>query len=520
MYYAHFGLTRPPFRITPDTTLFFSGADRGSVLEALTYVVMTGEGITKVIGEVGSGKTMLCRMLEEKLPDNVETLYIANPNVDADNILNVIAFEAGFKEKTANKLEIMQWLQSWLLERFANARRVVVLIEEAQGMPVETLEEIRLLSNLETGQDKLLQIVLFGQPELDVKLGRPEIRQLQDRIAHNFYLSPLTRDQIREYANFRMRQAGYHGPDMFDDKVCRTLASCSRGLIRRVNILADKTLLAAFSASTTKLSPQHARIAARDSHFTDTRQAIDPLWWFVAGGVAAGFILAILLAWAIWPHTNPSSALAAERTHNRSAGVSAVQPGMTANRQSEALPAPGGSEDAGDNPPDPDSKTETALESDYTTAPSLGVVEGRDAGKQQSANGEQISDEISRLEQDAVAVLAQSLLENRITITRKWLAEAAPNTYSIQLMMLKTDSAASLNHYLKGLPSTIDINDIFIYEAEISGDPMLGVLYQQFNSRDAALARMNDMPAAFRKIKPFLLRSVRGLRNEIAKSNG
>jgi type II secretory pathway predicted ATPase ExeA/septal ring-binding cell division protein DamX len=514
MYYAHFGLTRPPFRITPDTTLFFSGADRGSVLEALTYVVMTGEGITKVIGEVGSGKTMLCRMLEEKLPQDVETVYIANPNIDADNILNVIAFEAGLTGKPANKLELMQWLQKWLLECHARARRVVVLIEEAQGMPLETLEEIRLLSNLETGEDKLLQIVLFGQPELDEKLGRPEIRQLQDRIAHNFYLSPLTRGQVREYANFRMRQAGYHGPDIFDDKVCRVLVSVSKGLIRRINILADKTLLAAFSAGTTRLLPQHARIAARDSQFTDSRHGVDPLWWFVAGGVTAGFALALFLAWMIWPRATNPSVVAAEP--DRQAAVPATRPRLTASRDPAQTAMDGSADTAqtADSAP-----ANTGRLSAVRIAGAAGDAVERVAGPDSTAVA---AHPVYREDPqpDISAELAQSLLEKRITVTRQWLVEAEPDLYSIQLMMLKADSTHSLDKYLAGLPGNIDINDIFIYEAEIHGDAMLGVLYQQFDSRDAALARMHNMPAAFKKIKPFLLRSVRGLRSEIANRNG
>ena len=503
MYYAHFGLTRPPFRITPDTTLFFSGADRGSVLEALHYVVMTGEGITKVIGEVGSGKTMLCRMLEEKLPQDVETVYIGNPNIDAENILNVIAFEAGLTSKPANKLELMQWLQDWLLKCHVKGRRVVVLIEEAQGMPLETLEEIRLLSNLETGEDKLLQIVLFGQPELDEKLGKAEIRQLQDRIAHNFYLSPLTRQQIREYANFRMRQAGYHGPDLFDDKVCKVLAKHSKGLIRRVNILADKTLLAAFSASTTQLLPRHAETASRDSHFTDTRKSIDPLWLFVAGGIVGGFLLAVLLVWIIWPGTprpvadrvqhitKPEANPSVESSAGKPAALStpAIARQVRDPATSVSVPA--------DN-----AISETAQE---TPAENTDIVDSQDH---------------EQLEQDVAAILAQSLLENRIAATRKWLSGAESDLYTIQLMTLKADSAENLNKYLTRLPGSIDINDIFIYETEISGDPMFGVLYQQFDSREEAQARMNDMPAAFKRIKPYLLRSVRGVRNEIARGNG
>lgn len=267
MYEQHFGLHRQPFKITPDTSLFYSGAERGNILHALSYAVLRGEGIVKVIGEVGTGKTMLCRMLETTLPEHVNTIYIANPNISPENILNIVAFEAGLIQAPRDKLSVMQLLQRWLLEKHAQGQQVAVLIEEAQGMPIETLEEIRLLSNLETERNKLMQIILFGQPELDEKLSRPQIRQLTERIAHNFYLSPFKKTQIKDYLNFRVRSAGYHGPDLFNEKVSKVIARHSKGLIRRINILAEKTLLAAFAEGTTALMGRHAKRAANDSYF-------------------------------------------------------------------------------------------------------------------------------------------------------------------------------------------------------------------------------------------------------------
>ena len=342
MYYAHFGLTRAPFRNTPDPSLFFSGADRGSVLEALAYVVISGEGITKVIGEVGSGKTMLCRMLEEKLPEQVTTIYIGNPNIAPENILHTIAFEAGLSELPENNVELMHQFQEWLVQCHREGRRVVVLIEEAQGMPVETLEEIRLLSNLETSREKLMQIVLFGQPELDQTLARQDIRQLQDRIAYNFYLSPLNPDQIRDYLNFRVRQAGYHGPDLFGRRVSNTISRSSKGLIRRVNILADKTLLAAYSVGTTHLRLRHVKVAANDSEFGKEMVRQKSLWRPLLGGISAGILLASVLAWYFWPTRASDSALRASAAEMRATtipatAVSATSPPGSAQDEAEQL---------------------------------------------------------------------------------------------------------------------------------------------------------------------------------------
>ncbi len=173
MYYEYFGLKQPPFKITPDTSLFFPGGDRGAILDALIYAIVSGEGIVKLVGEVGSGKTTLCRMLEKELPDNIEIVYLANPSLSPDNILHAIAFELGLHvNANESRLQVMNELQNYLLERHAENKQVVVFVEEAQSMPIATLEEIRLLSNLETANSKLLQIVIFGQPELDSMIAR------------------------------------------------------------------------------------------------------------------------------------------------------------------------------------------------------------------------------------------------------------------------------------------------------------------------------------------------------------
>ncbi|MCK5877555.1 MAG: AAA family ATPase [Candidatus Marithrix sp.] len=269
MYNEYFGLKYPPFKITPDTNLFYSGANRGLTLDALVYAVKSGEGIIKVVGEVGSGKTMLCRMLEEKLPKKIEVVYIVNPRLSPEMILYAIALEMRLPVTLQeNRLQIMHILHNYLLEKHSKQQQVVVFVEEAQGMPLETLEEIRLLSNLETTHNKLLQIVLFGQPELDINLSTTNIRQLKERITHNFYLEGLTKNNIQEYLQFRLHTVGYRGPPVFSPAAVRLLTKISKGLMRRINILADKALLAAFANSTHIILPKHIYLAAQDSNFS------------------------------------------------------------------------------------------------------------------------------------------------------------------------------------------------------------------------------------------------------------
>lgn len=284
MYHDFFGLEDAPFKITPNLNLFYAGGQRGAILDALLYAVNSGEGIVKVVGEVGTGKTMLCRMLEEHLPDNMESIYLADPSIPQDEILYAIADELGLDLHNLRSTQLLRALQEYLIEKYSLGKYVVLFIDEAQAMPVGTFEEIRLLSNLETGDRKLLQMVLFGQPELDEHLKSPKIRQLRERITHSFYLTPFDGKQIRDYLSFRLRAAGYRGPDLFSPRTVRLISRASRGLVRRVNIIADKSLLAAFSENTHDIKPAHIKAAIRDSGF----HTPFPLWKTIA-------VLALLL---------------------------------------------------------------------------------------------------------------------------------------------------------------------------------------------------------------------------------
>ncbi len=303
MYEEYFGLKRPPFKISPDTSMFFEGGKRGDILEALVYAIHRGEGIIKVVGEVGSGKTMLCRMLQLKLPKSVEIIYIANPSVSAEDILFVIANELGLPAaKDASKHEVVNMLQEYLLQRHIENKQVVLFVEEAQGMPLDTLEEIRLLSNLETDQHKLLQIILFGQPELDENLAKKSIRQLRERITHGFDLSPLTPDEIHQYLNFRMRQVGYTGPELITGRLAKNVARYSNGLLRRINIIADKILLSAYAEGTHSLTRRHVIKAVNDSAFGEEvgQKYISMMWW-LALPILFALAFAIYKGESLWP---------------------------------------------------------------------------------------------------------------------------------------------------------------------------------------------------------------------------
>lgn len=282
MYLTHFGLRQAPFGMTPNPAFFYSGNTRGDMLKALRYAVMHGEGIIKVTGEVGSGKTMLCRMLESVLPPHIDVIYLVNPNLGPQEVLHAIAAELSLTGAGQRDDEVQRLLHGALIGRHAAGRQVVLLIEEAQAMPLETLEQIRLLTNLETARHKLLQIVLFGQPELDASLELVRMRQLKERITHSFHVPPMPPQLLPEFLAFRLRAAGYQGPALFEPGALRQMADVSQGIVRRINILADKALMAAFADDAATVTARHMRQAVRDCAFgrmaTPGRGALRA-WW-------------------------------------------------------------------------------------------------------------------------------------------------------------------------------------------------------------------------------------------------
>lgn len=264
MYLKHFGLSSPPFSITPSTGFFFPGAGRGDLLEALIYAAIRGDGIIKVTSEVGSGKTMLCRMLLDNLPGHVETVYLPNPAISRDEVVYALAEELGLDCEEKRPSAVLRLVQHALVEKYAQGRRVLVLIDEAHAMPCESLEELRLLYNLEAGSRKLLHIVLFGQTELDGKLALPRMRQLKDRIVHHFSIHPLAANSTGEYLQFRMHAAGFDRKNAFDRRAVLAIYRAAGGLMRRINILADKALLAAYVEGAKTVSFRHVRAALRE----------------------------------------------------------------------------------------------------------------------------------------------------------------------------------------------------------------------------------------------------------------
>ena len=498
MYYSHFGLSQAPFKITPNTEFFFSGGNRGPILEALIYAITHGEGIIKVTGEVGSGKTMLCHMLPTRLPPHIEIVYIANPSVSPEEILHAIAFDLQLPvARGAQRLEVMQALHDFLVKRHAEDKRVVVFVEESQSMPLATLEEIRLLSNLETRNDKLLQIVLFGQPELDDNLRQPHIRQLRERITHSFRLEPFKQGEVREYLMFRMRAAGYRGPDLFSNSVVRHIARDSLGLTRRVNLIADKALLAAFSENTHTIRAKHVEAAVRDSEFSQhlpNRAEPGGAWGraaLVAGGAALGVaVYALLQHAATQPSATPMSRLPGAVEAPQSTTRPVAEPQAPARQPRAAAAAP--ERASGDTKP-------TAK---AAAAPSPASRPETPAARTAAAP----------MDDSVPAEAGSALLESRLAATEQWLANEALGTFSIQL--LGTNDPEQLKDHLNALSKFVEMNKVFVYRTKAKQKPSITVLYGSFTSPREAREALDKLPSSLRANQP-ILRTVQGIRAEI-----
>lgn len=274
MYLEFFGLHELPFSLTPDTAFYYGHPSHQEALQTLLVALQMGEGFIKVTGEVGTGKTLLCRKLLRELGDDpaAVTAYIPNPALTPAALRHALADELGLDcPRNAGQHRLMQLIGERLIRERAAGRRVVLIIDEAQALAEDCLEAVRLLTNLETEKSKLLQVVLFGQPELEAQLDTETIRQLKQRITFSHRLAPLDRAAVAGYLEHRLAVAGYRGPGLFPPSLARELARACQGLPRLVNIVAHKCLLAAYGEGRAVVSRHHLRRAIADTEVLQRR---------------------------------------------------------------------------------------------------------------------------------------------------------------------------------------------------------------------------------------------------------
>jgi MSHA biogenesis protein MshM len=285
-YLSYFGLRELPFGITPDTHFFFAGRASQEALNTLVVAIGNGEGFVKVTGEVGTGKTLLCRKLLASLQPRYVSAYIPNPSFGPKSLLIALADELSLPlEPDLADIEphrLLRAVTRALLDIARQGKRVVLCMDESQSMSLETLEALRLLTNVETEKMKLIQVVLFGQPELDAKLSSAAVRQLRQRIIFEHRLQGLERDEVGAYVTHRLVVAGYSGVALVNDGAVAALHRASRGVPRLINVLMHKAMLLAYGEGVRALRASHVRAA-----IADTPSAMpERRWWALAARAA------------------------------------------------------------------------------------------------------------------------------------------------------------------------------------------------------------------------------------------
>jgi len=299
MYLQHFGLRELPFSLTPNTQFFLNMASYHKAYNMLMVSLANAEGFIKIVGEVGTGKTMLCRKVLNTLEEDKEnyiTAYIPNPVLSPKGLFLAFAEELNIEiDQDVGHHRLLKAITEKLVEFSANGKQVVLFIDEAHAMPEQTLEALRLLTNIETEQVKLFQVVLFAQPELDISLSQPSLRQLRQRITFSFEIEALDRDGVERYVSHRLATAGYNGPFLFSKRALDYLFRSSDGIPRVINILCHKALMVAFGKGERSVQIDHIKSAAEDTEGVELPSFNYHPAFVALAGIAAGAALVFYL---------------------------------------------------------------------------------------------------------------------------------------------------------------------------------------------------------------------------------
>ncbi|HSH41615.1 MAG TPA: AAA family ATPase, partial [Arenicellales bacterium] len=287
MYASSFGLTEAPFSISPDPRYLYMSRRHQEAMAHLRYGIQEAGGFVLLTGEVGTGKTTICRSMLEQLPEHVDVALILNPQIGDSELLAVLCDEIGLSYPDgASPKKLLDLLNERLIESFSRGRRTVLVIDEAQMLSREVLEQVRILTNLETTRQKLLQIILIGQPELCGILARRDLRQLAQRITARYHLDPLSRGEVREYVRYRLGVAGCHR-DVFTRGALRRLYRHTQGVPRLINVICDRAMLGAYSGDRKRVTAAMISRAAHEVLGRERRRRRGVGWWAAGLGLAS-----------------------------------------------------------------------------------------------------------------------------------------------------------------------------------------------------------------------------------------
>jgi MSHA biogenesis protein MshM len=518
MYLEHFGFAEEPFSPPSVSGIFFEGASRGATLDSLIYTLTHGEGeegIIEVMGPSGSGKTYICHLMMNRLPRHMKTVYIDNLNVPKEGFARSIAEKLNLEladnpEGTEDAVSRLEQLSAALVEKCAVGAQFVLLIDEAHSASPEMLEEVRLFYDLMSPHRKLMQIVLFGEASLDRLLASPQLHTLKSRITHHLFLQPVTASSLKDYLLQRLRLAGYHGPNIFAPSALRLIASASSGLIERINILADKSLVAAFRDNTKNVMPQHVKSAIQDSGLGHDR-SWPPSVKYIAGGslvvvVIAGFSIGEFVrqpthstsnhdisrdvpVYSETPSPAPLSAplIAATPTYNT---VPAPAPAIAASSASSTPPAPS-------TPP----HSHQSNLSPKSTAPAMVYDEPR-ATNTPARDDSATTTGQKRGTKSAIAGVKLAdypLLHERVDATAKMLGATDNDHFTIQLFSTDNIQADRMERFLSRAQSLVSLSDLYVYPVTIAGRAKFRVAYGVYLTRRQADAAASDLPQKYQE---------------------
>lgn len=461
LYLKHFDLEKSPFQITPDIDFFFSGSQRGGMLTALLHVACHEEGIVTAVAEVGSGKTLLARLMLSRLPEDISTVYLANPCFSRDEIISAISRDLGLTGQATSTEENLAQLHQELLRRHSLGQRVLLVIDEAHAMPPESLEEVRLLSNLETDRHKLVNIMLFGQPELDTLLQDRRLRQVRDRVIHRFELPPLPKDEALAYIDHRLRIAGWRGGRLFTAGALNHLLKASQGRARRINLLADKSLLAAYAEGARQVEKCHVKAACGELHADPAVASKFALseWrtWAAGLGLAVPIALAVVLVlgWLRGTPVVPAEALASKMP---------VAEAAAAARKLDVFPA--------------------------NTVLTTGGVQPR------------IGEYAVQAPPELRADIDPQRVKNVLKHTEDLLGNKLARGYTLQLASLP--SMEPLAGYIAQIDKHVDPNAVFAHERTYRGKNSVAVYVGQYGSEHEARKALQELPDALKNNQPIV----------------
>ena len=520
LYIEHFGLSELPFRITPAVQFFYRGCIRGETLDALKYAINNDEGIMAVIGEVGTGKSMLCRMLMAGFSDKAQLVYIANPTFTDQEIIYHISDELGLDVAREHRL-VARDLQHQLLKLHNENKRIIVCIDEAQAMPDASLEQIRLLSNLETSTKKIVQIVMFGQPEFAQKLEQRHMRQLRERITSTFYLRKLSADETHEYISHRLRSASSEAKEeIFTPAAVAMIAKVSQGISRRINILCDKAMLAAFADSSPNITLAHAKRAARDAryrHMEEDQLEAEHQSHYRKTAIAGAIVLCaiIAIAYQTWI-ASPPAAVAAQPAATTPAPatttVTIVAPEPTA-LATIAAPEPTATTPATIAAPEPTvTAPATIAVPEPTAAQPVATVAPKPAATTQAPTAAAVavlSKQVTSIDNPRwQGYPPTSYLRQRLNATQTLFSLldqiADPGQYTARILSVPRERTIELERYLRDLARFYTIRNVLIYPAVAENQELFVITYGTFPSEFQAELFIHELPSFFRTNKPFV----------------